>query len=476
MTTTAPRPTAQLPEQLAGAEQALERDGLVPAFAFNDPEIHELEMERLFARAWCFIGHESEIPHPGDYCLRYVGNDPFIFVRDEEGEVRLLFDGCRHRGTQVCRADMGNASHFRCSYHGWTYKNTGELVGAPAFRDGYGGERFDRREWGLLSAPRLDQMHGFYFASLDENAPSLDKYLGEMKWYLDLLIALDDDGVEVMGAPQRWVMQGNWKNPADQFCGDDYHTLFLHKSMFEIGTVQIPAQANMMGYHIQTGNGHALSFSMAPDPDDPGPKYFGYPEELAAGFTSPKLSDEQREIARRARVMVGTVFPNVGLLAVPLTHDPQVPPMGMFTWQLFRPIAPDQTEMWAWYFVWKSVPDEIKQASYRAALGNFSSSGMFEQDDAEPFAGISRSSGTQFARRADLKWNFQMGLDGVGDARIDPEFPGPGIAYWPRFEEGNHRAIYRRWLQYLSSEGHPAAQPPIDWSVGSNGASGGTDA
>src|SRR5262249_24800044 len=132
--------------------------GLVPARIFNDPELHELELRRVFGRAWLFVGHESEIPHRGDYCLRYLGRDPFIFVRDEGGQVRVLFDGCRHRGTLVCRAERGNASHFRCSYHGWTYKNTGELVGMPKAREAYKG--LDKSEWGLIPAPQVETVHG----------------------------------------------------------------------------------------------------------------------------------------------------------------------------------------------------------------------------------------------------------------------------------------------------------------------------
>ena len=443
---------------LQDCKHELRQEGLLPAYVYNDPDIHALELERLFTRAWVFVGHESEIPEPGDYVLRYIGNDPFIFVRDEEGVVRLLFDACRHRGTQVCRAEMGNASHFRCSYHGWTYKNSGEFVGAPAFRDGYGGGRFKRDQWGLAPAPNLDHIHGLYFASLDPDAPSLREYLGGMSWYLDLLLALDGDGTEVLGPPARWVMEGNWKNLADQFCGDDYHTLFLHRSMFEIGAVPVPARPNMMGYHIQAGNGHSLSFSMAPDANDPGPKYLGFPEEVVARFKSPLLSDEQREIARRARVMVGCVFPNVGFLAVPLTVDPTEPPMGFVSWQVFRPIAPNRAEIWAWYLVWKNLPDEVKRASHKVGIGSFSSSGMFEQDDAEPFQGITRAASTQFVRRSGLKFNFQMGLDGVGCSKLVTDFPGPGRAWWPRYEEGNHRAVYGRWLDYLLSEEHPAPE------------------
>lgn len=102
--------------------------GLVPVELYNDPEVHEAELNRIFTRVWVYVGHESEVPDKGDYCLRYIGEDRFIFVRDENGELRVIFDSCRHRGAQVCRADKGNASHFRCPYHGWTYKNTGRLL------------------------------------------------------------------------------------------------------------------------------------------------------------------------------------------------------------------------------------------------------------------------------------------------------------------------------------------------------------
>src|SRR5882724_12676873 len=79
-------------------------EGTVPVDIFNDPRIHELELKRIYGRCWVLVGHVPEIPEPGDYVLRYVGEDQFILVRDEHGEIRLLLDSCRHRGSPVCRA------------------------------------------------------------------------------------------------------------------------------------------------------------------------------------------------------------------------------------------------------------------------------------------------------------------------------------------------------------------------------------
>ena len=33
---------------------------------YNDTEIFEIEMERIWGSAWIFIGHESQVPNPGD--------------------------------------------------------------------------------------------------------------------------------------------------------------------------------------------------------------------------------------------------------------------------------------------------------------------------------------------------------------------------------------------------------------------------
>ena len=113
---------------------------MIPAYVYSDPDVFELERERLFGSAWVFLAHESEVPDPGDYVVRRVLDDSFIVVRDESGRVRVHFNMCLHRGMQVCRAEVGNASHFRCSYHGWSYRNDGSLAGLPFHQDAYGGD------------------------------------------------------------------------------------------------------------------------------------------------------------------------------------------------------------------------------------------------------------------------------------------------------------------------------------------------
>ena len=114
---------------------------MIPAHIYNDGEIFALEQERLFGRAWMFVAHESEIPHDGDYVVRRVLDDSFIVTPRREGRGPRSCSTCAcTAGMQVCRAEMGNASHFRCPYHGWSYRNDGRLTGLPFHQDAYGGE------------------------------------------------------------------------------------------------------------------------------------------------------------------------------------------------------------------------------------------------------------------------------------------------------------------------------------------------
>jgi len=105
--------------------------GQIPAYIFSSPEIFELEMARVFPRCWLLVAHESEVSKPGDFVTRSLGQYPVIVVCGEDEKIRILLNVCRHRGMRVCRADSGNSADFLCPYHGFNYKNTGELTGVP---------------------------------------------------------------------------------------------------------------------------------------------------------------------------------------------------------------------------------------------------------------------------------------------------------------------------------------------------------
>ena len=139
---------------------------------YLDPEVFDLEMERIFGRTWIYVGHDSLVPNSGDYITTRAGKQPLVVSRHTDGEVYVIFNSCGHRGAIVCNEDKGNSAVFRCCYHGWTFKTNGDLE-AIAMRRGYG-ESFDANNpaLGMRRVPRLANYRGFLFASFSEQGPA----------------------------------------------------------------------------------------------------------------------------------------------------------------------------------------------------------------------------------------------------------------------------------------------------------------
>ncbi|HSK21555.1 MAG TPA: aromatic ring-hydroxylating dioxygenase subunit alpha [Egicoccus sp.] len=417
--------------------------GELPAAMFNNRAIFELERERIFARSWVYLAHESEIPEPGDYVLRYVVDDPFIVVRDADGQLRAMHNQCRHRGMQVCRSEAGNASNFRCPYHGWTYRNTGQLTGVPVEKQAYG-DALDKDALGLLQIPQLDTYNGMIFGCLDPHQVPLAEWLGELTWYLDFFTRRSPAGLEVIGAPQRWVVDVDWKVAAENFIGDSYHTLMTHRSMVELGQAPSDPKYAMYGEQVHIpGSGHGAMLIGAP-PGTNLPPFWGYPQD-AIERARTSLSDEQFDVAYETRIMLSTVFPNLSI------HNPIRRPdhryegsIPMMTWRVWNPRGPGQIEIFSWFLVEKDMSEEFKHLSRLSYLRSFGISGTFEQDDAEIWTHIARNAGTFSGSRHRV--NYQMGKQ----LETDPNWPGPGVAQPANFTDANLRNFYARWLQLMT--------------------------
>src|SRR5262249_32812054 len=146
---------------------ALAEERRVHRRVYADPAIFELEMRRIFGRAWLYAGHESQVPAPGDFVTTTLAREPVIMLRDQEGGIRVLSNRCAHRGAIVAPERCGHAKTLRCAYHGWTYRLDGTLQSIPRAAD-YADTGFDRAgvESGLKPLPRVAAYRGFVFANL----------------------------------------------------------------------------------------------------------------------------------------------------------------------------------------------------------------------------------------------------------------------------------------------------------------------
>jgi len=351
-------------EEIAGLVQ----DGRVHRAVYTDPDLFELEMERVFGRAWLCIGHDSQIPRPGDFVTTRMGRQPVIMVRQRDGSVRVLYNRCTHRGATVCSLARGNAKSFTCPYHGWTYGVDGTLQGVPV-PEGYDAGFKDRMksELGLTEVARVSNYRGFVFASLAHDGPPLQEFLGHMATSIDDLVDRAPDGdAEIAGGVAKHVYEGNWKFVIENH-NDTIHPRFVHAS-------SVAAAADQPDGAPTDGSGEIALRQMRQNgapPDvwerlglwtsDYGHSYMGDyhdDEKLLARSEDPvhrayRERLEARHGPERTRQILGVsrfnsiIYPNLSFMSQ----------FGQL--RIVHPIAVDRTAVYTYVFRLKGAPEEM---------------------------------------------------------------------------------------------------------------------
>jgi phenylpropionate dioxygenase-like ring-hydroxylating dioxygenase large terminal subunit len=339
-------------------------DRTVSSQVFTDPAVFALEQATVFSRSWLYLGHRSQLRSAGDFIQTYAGTIPLLLCRDDEGQFHAMANVCAHRGGRICQVEYGQARRFVCPYHNWAYDNRGDLVSVP--RRASAG--FDKSKWHLLRADRVATYRDLIFATFSPETVSLEDYLGEMKWYLDLLVNSSSAGTEVSAGTHRSVIHCNWKIPAEQFGSDNWHFQGVHGSMSKLGRRnEDPGHED--SFHAWTASGHML-ICVAPKMDLPS-AFASYLNELLA---KGQISELQRRLLRCSIVM--TIFPNLSLVFFP----------GLCSIRVWHPRAPGETELWSWALYNRDAPDHIKDLIRKQVVRMFSPTGMLEQDDLEVWA------------------------------------------------------------------------------------------
>ncbi|MGE0057434.1 MAG: SRPBCC family protein [Dehalococcoidia bacterium] len=406
--------------------------GLVSRAIFSDERIFQLEMERIFARAWNFVAHDSQIPNPGDFFLTFIGEDRVIVVRDNDGNAQVLVNSCRHRGNAVCRAEEGHASSFMCTYHGWTFDLQGKLVGVPGFKEVYH-EELDRENWGLIKAAHVDSYKGFIFATMDPEAIGLYEYLGQVgRIGIDLLAERGD--IKMVPGVQKYVIDCNWKFAADNVW-DWYHVPFSHFSATASGynrrgNTPEPkplAQAHM----VMLGEyGHVVG----------GPRMT---EELKNRLSgNPAFDDSWRERPEAQAAL--------GPIGIQSRGHPHIFPNMWFTGgnqvSLRIPKSPTTTEIWWFTFLDKNRPQEVYKAQRHNANHTFGPAGMLEQDDGENWGQSTRAMRGVISRQYPLNYSMDKRHGEV----IEDELGPPRI--FTQVNEHGQLWLYQAWADWMAAE------------------------
>jgi phenylpropionate dioxygenase-like ring-hydroxylating dioxygenase large terminal subunit len=434
--------------------------GLVSNVVFAD-EVYEHEMSRVFGGSWLYVGHESQVPEAGDYFTTYMGEDAVIVTRGRDLMVRVLLNKCRHRGNKVCLYDRGNAKHFKCSYHSWTYNSSGALVGVPLHEEAYHGE-LEKADFSLVGA-RVESTSGFLFATWDHQAPDLSEHLGDAKWYVDnLLGAPDFGGLQVVPGKQRYTMPCNWKLLAENFAGDHYHFPSTHASFLKV--LELNANLRTVGTSVgireaMITNVHEVTAGFLSG----APSGFGqlrtgtaaYESDLAmAARLGPEAVDwvkyRQQRLQLRFKDLEpkpyslnrGNIFPNFSMIGFASALEGR----GLIVW---NPRGAHMTEAWQWCAVERDAPEIVKEHAVNTLMRGQAAAGLISPDDHENFERLAKNVQTSVARA--VPFNYQMGLGHEQDQAEGAAIPPRGIpgVVGPRMNELNQRQFWRHWQELM---------------------------
>jgi benzoate/toluate 1,2-dioxygenase alpha subunit len=415
---------------------------------YVDPNIFEMEMDRIFSRIWNYVCHESQVRDVGDYVATEIARQPVFATRSKDGDVKVFFDACAHRGARLTTRRTGKASTITCRYHGWCYDTNGKCTKIQYEKLGWPnglpkGFRID-----LMPVPRIANYRGFIFASLASTGEDIETFLGGSARVLDTMVDQSPQGIEVLDGSIRYMMRANWKFQSENG-SDGYHVAAVHRNYAAtvsfreqlMGDALDPLKATEAGRILNRtktrtgsydlGKGHMLNWSdranlSAIPLSEREPELL---KQFPAGFV--------KWMVRRGRVL--TTFPNF------LIND-----VASSAIRVWRPISASETELETWCFAPVGESPKAREARIRKFEDFFFPSSLAVPDDVAAMEGAQEGSFATGMGWVEFSRGRESSRDGADDAADDL-----GIVPATSNAQGDSEmcffGFYRRWLELMSA-------------------------
>jgi len=143
----------------------------LPPSSYTSQAQHDLEAQHLWPSTWQMACRLEHIPKVGDHIVYDICNTSIVVVRVSEDTIKAYHNSCLHRGTTLVE-EQGNASLFRCPFHGWAWSLDGTFKGMTS-RDDF--SQVDNPDLCLPEAA-VAIWSGFVMVNPDRSAPPFEEY------------------------------------------------------------------------------------------------------------------------------------------------------------------------------------------------------------------------------------------------------------------------------------------------------------
>jgi len=369
---------------------ALVQDDRVHRDVYLSAELFALEQQHFFANTWNYLGHASQVPAAGDYLAVEIAGRPLLMVRQGDGSIRVLYNRCAHKGTQLVSDACGNAGKFfRCPYHAWTYKLDGAPLAIP-LKNGYEGTQLKECESGrgMTALKHVAVYRDFVFVKLGDAGPGFESYFGEALRSIDNLVDRSPLGrLRIEGGVLRNIIHCNWKMYLENI-NDTVHPMSTHESAVSAATglwQGQPAEAvkpMAMEQILPFGAGYDFFDRMGARVYPNGHSVLGVNFSIHSGYAQlPDYEAAMREAhgAERAAEILqrspqnALCFPSLSVKGSPQAI------------RVIRALAADRTLVEAWSFRAEGAPDLLFERAMTYNRLVFSPMSVVAHDDVHLF-------------------------------------------------------------------------------------------
>jgi phenylpropionate dioxygenase-like ring-hydroxylating dioxygenase large terminal subunit len=197
----------------------LEGVTIVPVEQFTTRAFHDLEVEKVWKRAWQMACHEDDIPEVGDSIAYDIAGMSFLVVRTAPSEFKAFYNACLHRGRKLKEVGGKKADELRCPFHGWAWELNGKLKEIPCEWDF---KYLDKSKQNLPEV-KVGRWGRFVFINPDPNCGSLEEFVGDLSSHFTVL-PYEQRYKEAHVAK---IMRANWKVVMQAFM-EAYHVILTH--------------------------------------------------------------------------------------------------------------------------------------------------------------------------------------------------------------------------------------------------------
>lgn len=396
------------------------RPNAVHHSVYVDAGIFETELTRIFERSWLYVGHESQVANPGDYYATTLGRHPVVMVRAEDGNVRVFFNRCSHKGTQLVGEGCGHANRaLRCPYHGWIFGLDGALRTVPA-KGGYldGTVCAGSAAFALRTVAAVESYRGFVFARVAPEGPGLGDWLGPLQGSLDNFVDRAPGGrVSVAGGVLRYEHACNWKFFLENTL-DALHPMVVHLSAARSAravAADRPGESTLAPFELQALAPFTGSYTFY---DDMGARVMPNGHGDLGGAASIHSSYDQDPAYLQAMTAAYGESRAREILALSRNNSVAYPSI-MFKapvqlLRVVRPLAVDRTLIETWHFRLEGAPDSMLARTLAYSTLVNSSAGMVGPDDHQIYRQLQAGLAT-----SQVEWVEISRYAGAGEAGAD---------------------------------------------------------